>query len=197
MFSSTSERVRCTWICVQLRALLARVFQSARLDCMFRADYLGICHFVLPYALGECFPSQFSEPSRTVSAATRTGFSFVEERRCCRRVCCSLRAPRRAAPRRTSYPAASGASTLIGPSTRNHSARVSSALNWSVGTSRPGDVGASANARGRTVRKFRAASPTPTAAVAARPSPGRHQASRRLSARMDAGRTSPGVSAWT
>lgn len=83
---------------------------------MFRANYLDIYHFVLPDDKGTHFPSQFSHPSRTLSAATRTCFSSVEERRC-RRVYCSLSA-RRAAPRRTSYPAACGASTLIGSSTR-------------------------------------------------------------------------------
>lgn len=114
MFSSTFKRVKYTFISVQLRALLAHVFQSARFN-MFRANYLDIYHFVPPDDKGTHFPSQFSHPSRTLSAATRTCFSSVEERRC-RRVYCSLSA--RTAPRRTSYPAACGASTLIGSSTR-------------------------------------------------------------------------------
>lgn len=84
---------------------------------MFRANYLDIHHLVLPRDKGSCFASPFSHPARTLSAATRTCFLSVEERRC-RRVHRSLRAPHRVAPHRASYPAACGASTLIGSSTR-------------------------------------------------------------------------------
>lgn len=178
-------------ISVRLGALLTH-YIKVRFNDRLCADYLGIYHFVLPYDEGKCSPSQFSHPSRAVSAARGTCcFSSVEERRC-RRVYCSQRAPRR-----TSYPAASGASTLIGSGTRATACATRQLLIGLSGqvvpvTSAPLRTVAAGRWRNSGERHRRT-----TAAVAARPSPGQHRASRRLGAWMDAGQTSLGVSTWT
>lgn len=103
----------------------------------------------------------------------------------------------RTAPRRTSYPAASGASTLIGSGTRATACATRQLL---IGLS--GQVVRVTSAPLRTVAAGRWGNSgerhrRSTAAVAARPSPGRHRAIRRLGAWMDAGQTSLGVSTWT
>lgn len=106
----------------------------------------------------------------------------------------------RTAPHRAAlitYPAASGASTLIGSGTRATACATRQLL---IGLS--GQVVRVTSAPLRTVAAGRWGNSgerhrRTTAAVAARPSPGRHRASRRRGAWMDAGQTSLGVSTWT